>query len=71
MARTVVWNKQPVSFLIRALKWISADSVLQAERIEQEIIRAVNSIPDNPEKYPPDRFRRANTGNFRAFEVVF
>jgi plasmid stabilization system protein ParE len=56
--------------LVQALKWISTDSVLQAERVEQEILAAINSILVNPEKHPPDKFKRNNAGNFRAFEIV-
>jgi len=70
MARTVIWNKRPIRFLVQALKWISTDSVHQAERIEQEVLVAINSIPANPEKHPPDKFKRNNLGNFRAFEIV-
>lgn len=70
MARSIVWNKRPIRFLVQALKWISTDSVLQAERVEQEVLTAINSIPVNPEQHPPDKFKRNNAGNFRAFEIA-
>jgi plasmid stabilization system protein ParE len=70
MERTIVWNKQPSRFLAQSLKWISADSTLQAERVESKILSAIQSIPANPKQHPPDKFKRDNSGDFRAFELA-
>ncbi len=70
MARVIVWNKRPSKFLAQALKRISEDSVLQAERVEEKIVASVKSIIPNPERHPPDKFKKDNSGQFRAYEVV-
>jgi plasmid stabilization system protein ParE len=70
MERLIVWNKRPAKFLAQALKRISEDSPLQAERVEREILAAINSAVSNPERYPPDKFKKDNSGQFRAFEKL-
>lgn len=64
----VVWNKRPSKFLAQALKRISTDSVKQAERVEEAILICIHGTIANPEKYPPDKFKKNNSGNYRAFE---
>ena len=64
----IVWNKRPSKFLAQALKRISADSVLQAERVEEGLLNFIQGITANPEKYPPDKYKKNNLGNYRAFE---
>ena len=68
MEKVIVWNKRPVKFLSQALKKISEDSIGQAERVEEELIISIRELSVNPEKYPPDKFKIDNPGNFRAFE---
>jgi len=70
MERKIVWNKRPVKFFLSALTWISKDSVKQAERIERDTLAAIESLVENPEKFPPDKFKKNNTGHFRAFEML-
>lgn len=70
MERKIVWNKRPVKFFLSALTWISKDSVKQAERIESEILAAIEGLIEHPEKYPPDKFKKYNLGQFRAFAML-
>jgi plasmid stabilization system protein ParE len=70
MERVIVWNKRPSKFLSRALKRISEDSLLQAERVEEAILTSIAELVPNPERYPPDKFKKNNAGNFRAFEKL-
>lgn len=70
MERKIVWNKRPVKFFLSALTWISKDSVKQAERIEREIVEIIESLVKDPEKFPPDKFKKDNSGQFRAFEKL-
>ena len=64
----IVWNKRPSKFLAQALKRISTDSLLQAERVEEGLLNFIQGITANPEKYPPDKYKKNNLGNYRAFE---
>lgn len=70
MERVIVWNKKPSKFLAQALKRISEDSLLQAERVEEAILTSITALIPNPEKYPPDKFKKDNPGNYRAFEKL-
>ena len=69
MERKIIWNKRPSKSLTKALKYISEDSLLQAERVEEGIISAIEELPNKSEKYPPDKYKLNNSGNFRAFEL--
>lgn len=69
MERKIVWNKRPSKSLIKALKRISEDSYLQAERVEKAILSLIEELKERPEKYPPDKYKTNNTGEFRAFET--
>jgi plasmid stabilization system protein ParE len=70
MERVIVWNRRPSKFLRQALKRISEDSTLQSERVEEKILTSILGLILNPERYPPDKFKKNNPGNFRAFEIV-
>ncbi|HRK54408.1 MAG TPA: type II toxin-antitoxin system RelE/ParE family toxin [Cyclobacteriaceae bacterium] len=70
MERVIVWNKRPSRFLAQALKRISVDSLLQAERVEEELLNTILGVIDNPEKYPLDKFKKNNPGQYRAFEKL-
>ena len=69
MARKIVWNKRPSKFLAKALKRISEDSYMQAERVEEGILLALEKAQVNPERYPKDKFKLDNFGKHRAFET--
>jgi len=58
MEKVIVWNKRPSKFLVQALKRISEDSLLQAERVEDAILTSIKDLVQNPERYPPDKFKK-------------
>ena len=64
----VVWDKPAYTSLQIAYDYIKEDSLVNAERVREEILKITKNLPDHPEKYPPDKFKKANTGNYRAFE---
>jgi plasmid stabilization system protein ParE len=39
-----------------------------AERVTTGIVKIIDGLIDHPEKYPPDKFKKDNPGNYRAFE---
>jgi len=69
MARSVKWDEEALEYLERALEWIASESLLQAENVEQGILEKVKVIVDHPEMFPPDKFKKNNKGNHRAFET--
>ena len=68
MAIKIVWNKRPITSLNKALKYISKDSYLQAEKVENRILDAIDDLIINPERHPLDQYKINNDGSFRAFE---
>jgi plasmid stabilization system protein ParE len=67
--KKIAWNKRPAKYLQKQLKRISEDSFIQAERIEEGILTAVENTKINPERHPKDKFKQENDGTFRAFEI--
>ena len=66
---TVVWNKRAYASLKKAYQTIKEDSLKNAGIVRDEILRITREeLPANPEKYPPDKFKRNNQGDHRAFE---
>ncbi len=47
---------------------MKADSEITAEKFEKEIIKKLNELLIQPERYSPDKFKKNNNGSFRAFE---
>lgn len=64
----VVWDIPAYASLQTAYNHIKEDSLVDAERVREEILKITRGLPDHPEKYPPDKFKKANSGNYRAFE---
>ncbi|MBN7813292.1 type II toxin-antitoxin system RelE/ParE family toxin [Algoriphagus sp. H41] len=64
----VIWSKAAVNRLSEHLKWVAEDSLLQAERVEEGILKEIEELSLHPERYPVDRFKINNHGDFRAFE---
>ena len=65
---TVIWNKRADQQLQRAYQDIKEDSPANAIKVRDEILAATRELAEHPEKYPPDKFKRNNSGNYRAFE---
>ncbi|WP_425636196.1 type II toxin-antitoxin system RelE/ParE family toxin [Algoriphagus yeomjeoni] len=64
----IVWSNVAVKQLSDFLEWIAQDSIIQAERIESEIITEIEGLPLHPKRFPSDKFKLNNGGEFRAFE---
>jgi plasmid stabilization system protein ParE len=64
----VVWTKQAQQHLYQAYKYISQDSVKNAEKVVASITEAVYKAARNPEMYNPDKDKHDNDGSYRAFE---
>ncbi len=65
----VLWDNQAKEYLKKSIEYIKQDSPQNAENVRQIIKKKVNEIPANPWRYPIDKYRLNNIGEFRAFEV--
>lgn len=65
----VYWTLSASKDLEEQCRLIHEESPKQAERVKAEIEAAVDELAEYPERHPPDRFKKDNPGNFRAFEL--
>jgi plasmid stabilization system protein ParE len=64
----IVWNNLASAQLKKIYEHIKNDSDSNAEKVRNGITKIVDSLVDYPEKHPPDKFKKNNPGNYRAFE---
>lgn len=67
--RKLIWDARALTQLEKSLEWISEQSVLQAEQVEQPILEILEIICVHPERYPPDKYKQNNSSSYRAFET--
>lgn len=64
----IVWDKPAVTAFKKQILHIAEDSIQNAEHVRQDILVVIDQLPENPEKFPSDKFKTENDGSFRAFE---
>jgi plasmid stabilization system protein ParE len=65
----IVWDTGAKRQLQEAYLKILEDSYQGAVRVRDVILEAVDKIPKNPYRYPADKLKYNNPGNYRAFEL--
>ncbi|MBY0435449.1 MAG: type II toxin-antitoxin system RelE/ParE family toxin [Cyclobacteriaceae bacterium] len=65
--RKIIWETSALETLIKALRWISNDSIQGAETVEKSIVEKLQKARVNPYRFPRDQMKIGNTGNFRYF----
>lgn len=65
---TIAWGKRAYASLQKAYKFIAEDSLQNAEKVRNEIFKMTRNLPQNPERFALDKFKKNNKGNYRAFE---
>lgn len=64
----VNWNKRASHRFRKIYDEIIQESYTNAEKVRGGIVEIVDQLPSHPEKYPPDKYKKDNPGNYRAFE---
>lgn len=64
----IIWAPDAWKELQKAYHRIKEESPKNAIKVRDKILEIIDLLPENPIKYPPDRFKRNNTGHYRAFE---
>jgi len=64
----IVWNNKAAIYFRKVYERIKEESQANAEKVKDSIIKIVDNLANHPEKYPPDKFKQNNQGNFRALK---
>ena len=64
----IIWDKAAKTQLRKVYNRIKKESLQGAETVKNGILDSVGEIPEGPYRYPPDKFKKDNPGNYRAFE---
>lgn len=67
--QAIVWDKLAKEYLKQSLNFIKQESPQNALNIKREIKAAIDAIPAYPKRYPTDKYRINNIGNYRALEI--
>ncbi len=65
----IVWDAKALAQFEKLYEYVYLSSPQNAGKLKQEIIDKIESVPVQPKKYPRDKFRKGNQGDFRAFEI--
>lgn len=65
----IVWDNEALKQLKEAYEKILEDSYQGAVKVRNDIFDAVERIAEHPYRYPADKFKKNNLGNYRAFEL--
>jgi plasmid stabilization system protein ParE len=63
-----VWTPQAIAELRKAYDYISKDSPQNARKVVDELTAFADQLPEQPEMFPADKFKKNNDGSWRAFE---
>lgn len=64
----IVWAKSALNALLTIYEYIYERSPKNACDLLHEVTQKVDELPGLPERYNPDKYKRNNTGAYRAFE---
>jgi plasmid stabilization system protein ParE len=67
--KKVIWSKAALRELDNLLTYVEKSSLGNAEGIVDSLILHIDRALTLPGRFPKDRFRLANTGSYRAFEI--
>lgn len=69
MVREVRWSLIAQRQLLKAYKYILEDSFQNAQKVKLKILLSTRRLSEMPKIHPPDKYRKNNKGNFRAYEI--
>ena len=64
----IVWDPVAKTSFRKHLNHIKKDSLQAAEKVRVDILKVIGGLLEHPEKFPPDKFKKDNAGDYRAFE---
>lgn len=67
--RLIVWNAAALDRFANELEVITQTSRSKAEQLEKAILSRLQQAAAMPERYAKDKFKKNNSGQYRAFEI--
>ena len=67
--RKITWSKAALNQFEAAINYIANDSIQNAEKVRKDILQKIESLLLHPEINRPDKYKMANDGSYRAFEL--
>ena len=67
--RKISWDIQALQQFNSAIKYIARDSLQGAEKVRKDILEKIDRLITYPTLHNPDKYKKDNDGNFRAFEL--
>lgn len=66
----VIWTEKAQEQLGEIYNYIAEESsIAQADKVFDKIMATTAKLSSQPHKFPPDKFKGENTGDYRAFEI--
>ncbi|ANH82055.1 hypothetical protein A8C56_14710 [Niabella ginsenosidivorans] len=65
----IVIDNEAKQYLREAYNYIRKDSLQNAENVKAGILTSIKSLPKNPQRHAPDKYRLNNDGAYRAYEL--
>jgi len=69
MEKKVVWSAQARKQLKELYEYILKDSVVNAEKVADDIVASTYKAARHPEIQPLDKYKKKNNGSYRAYEL--
>lgn len=69
MVKKVIWPPRAQKQLAKAHEYIAKSSQQNADKVKKTILASTRKLASNPERHAPDKYRKNNDKNFRAYEV--
>lgn len=70
MELALVWTAEALNQFEDAIEYIANKSMVSSENFKIEILKKLNELMIQPERYSIDKFKTNNDGSFRALEVL-
>ena len=67
----IVWDDVAKNYLKKSIQYIKLDSPHNALKVSNSIDETVELIVNNPERYPPDKYRLNNIDNRYRVVILY
>jgi len=66
---SVIWTETSKKHLQEIYLYIAEESIIQADKVFSKLVKSTFSLSEHPFKYPQDKYKLNNDGDYRAYEI--